>query len=41
MHRSLNATTLDPNTVQVLIDATAKYDLIPRTFPAREIIWSS
>jgi NitT/TauT family transport system substrate-binding protein len=41
MHRSLNATALEPNTVQVLIDATAKYDLIPRTFAAREIIWSS
>jgi len=42
MHRSLNATTpLDPNTVQVLIDATVKYELLPRTFSAREICWSA
>jgi NitT/TauT family transport system substrate-binding protein len=41
MHRSFNATgPLDPNTVQVLIDATVKYDLLPRTFSAREICWT-
>lgn len=41
MHRSFNATAaLDPNTVQVLIDATVKYDLLPRSFSAREICWT-
>lgn len=40
MHRTFNATTLDPALLQPLIDATAKYGHIPRSFPAREIIWS-
>jgi hypothetical protein len=40
MHRSFNATSLDVSTVQSLIDATAKYELLPRAFNAREIVWS-
>jgi NitT/TauT family transport system substrate-binding protein len=41
IHRTLNGTTLDPALLQPVIDAAAKYELIPRTFPAREILWSS
>jgi NitT/TauT family transport system substrate-binding protein len=40
LHRSLNATSLDPALVQALIDASAKYDVIARSFPARDIVWS-
>lgn len=40
MHRSLIGTTLDLGLLQPLIDAAAKYDLIPRGFPAREIVWT-
>jgi NitT/TauT family transport system substrate-binding protein len=40
MHRSLNATVLDPALVQPFIDATAKYGYIARSFPAREIFWA-
>ncbi len=40
MHRTTNPTTLDPTLVQPLIDAAAKYGIISRAFPAREIIWS-
>jgi NitT/TauT family transport system substrate-binding protein len=40
MHRSVNGTTLDPALVQPFIDAAAKYEEIPRAFPARELIWS-
>jgi NitT/TauT family transport system substrate-binding protein len=39
MHRTTNPTTLDPALVQPLIDAAAKYGIIARAFPAREIIW--
>jgi len=40
MHRTTNPTTLDPALVQPLVDAAAKYGIISRAFPAREIIWS-
>lgn len=40
MHRSLNATSLDPRLVQPFIDAAAKYEHISRAFPAREILWN-
>jgi ABC-type nitrate/sulfonate/bicarbonate transport system substrate-binding protein len=39
MHRTLNGTTLDAALVQPVIDAAAKYELIARTFPARELFW--
>jgi NitT/TauT family transport system substrate-binding protein len=39
MHRTTNPTTLDPALVQPLIDAAAKYGIIARAFPARDIIW--
>jgi NitT/TauT family transport system substrate-binding protein len=39
MHRSFIPPTLDPTTVQALIDAAAKYGLIARGFSAREIMW--
>ena len=40
MHRSNNATTLDASTVQSVIDGAAKYELLARSFPARDIVWS-
>jgi NitT/TauT family transport system substrate-binding protein len=40
IHRSLMATTLDPALVQAVIDAAAKYEVIARAFPAREIVVS-
>jgi NitT/TauT family transport system substrate-binding protein len=40
MHRSLNATKLDPKLVQPFLDAAVKYEHIPRAFPARDILWS-
>jgi NitT/TauT family transport system substrate-binding protein len=40
MHRAINATTLDAGLVQPLIDAAARYEHLPRSFPAREIMWS-
>ncbi len=40
MHRTLNAASLDPALLQPAIDAAAKYGIIPRSFPAREILWS-
>jgi NitT/TauT family transport system substrate-binding protein len=40
LHRTLNGTALDPALVQPIIDAAAKYDMIPRAFPAREIFWT-
>jgi NitT/TauT family transport system substrate-binding protein len=40
MHRTTNPTTLDPDLVQPLIDAAAKYGIIARAFPAREILWA-
>jgi hypothetical protein len=40
MHRSLNATALDPKLVQPFIDAAAKYEHIAHAFPAHEIFWT-
>jgi NitT/TauT family transport system substrate-binding protein len=40
MHRSLIGTTLESGLVQPLIDAAAKYELISRAFPAREVVWN-
>jgi len=40
MHRTTNPTVLDPALIQPLIDAAAKYGILPRSFPAREILWS-
>ena len=40
MHRTTNPTVLDPVLIQPLIDAAAKYGILERSFPAREIIWS-
>jgi NitT/TauT family transport system substrate-binding protein len=37
--RGFNATTLDLAQLQPLIDASAKYEHIPRAFPARELVW--
>lgn len=39
LHRTYNGTTLDPALLQPVIDAAAKYGLIPSAFPAREIMW--
>jgi len=41
MHRTFNGTTLDPALVQPVIDAAAKYEVIARSFPAREILWGT
>jgi NitT/TauT family transport system substrate-binding protein len=41
MHRTINGTRLDVALFQPVIDAAAKYDLISRAFPAKEIVWSS
>jgi NitT/TauT family transport system substrate-binding protein len=38
MRRTLNATSVDPRLIQPLIDAAAKYEHIPRSFPARELL---
>jgi NitT/TauT family transport system substrate-binding protein len=40
IRRAVNATTLDPKLVQPLIDASARYHLIPQSFPATEIVWN-
>jgi NitT/TauT family transport system substrate-binding protein len=39
MHRTFSATTLEPAQLQPLIDAAARYEHIPRGFPARDIMW--
>lgn len=39
MHRTVSSTSMDIGTVQALIDATVKFGLLPRGFPAREIVW--
>lgn len=40
MTRAISGTALDPKLLQPLIDAAAKYGVIPRSFPAQEIIYS-
>jgi NitT/TauT family transport system substrate-binding protein len=39
MARGFNATSMDLATIQPFIDASAKYEHIPHSFPARELIW--
>jgi NitT/TauT family transport system substrate-binding protein len=41
MPRVEAATSTNPNDWQPLIDAAAKYGVIPRSFPAKEFIWST
>jgi NitT/TauT family transport system substrate-binding protein len=41
MHRSLNSTSLEAGSVQSLIDAAFKFELLPRSFPARDIVWGA
>jgi hypothetical protein len=38
MHRTSNALSLDPALIQPVIDAAAKYEIIARGFPARDIL---
>lgn len=40
MSRAHQGTTVDPAQLQVVIDAAARYDVIPKAFPARDIIAS-
>ena len=40
MRRSQNGTALDAATLQPVIDASVKYETLPRGFPARDIVWS-
>jgi len=37
--RGFNATSLDLSLIQPLIDASAKFEHIPRGFPARDLVW--
>lgn len=39
MARGYNATTLDVALIQPFIDASAKYEHIPHSFPAKDLIW--
>jgi NitT/TauT family transport system substrate-binding protein len=41
LRRSLNGTSVDPALIQPVIDVAAKYELIARAFPAREILWGA
>lgn len=40
MPRSGSALTLDPALIQPVIDVCAHYNLIPASFPAREMLWN-
>ncbi len=40
MPRTDAATAMNANEIQPLIDAAAKYKLIPEAFPAKDLIWS-
>jgi NitT/TauT family transport system substrate-binding protein len=40
MRRSQNGTVLVPATLQPVIDASVKYETLPRGFPARDIVWT-
>jgi ABC-type nitrate/sulfonate/bicarbonate transport system substrate-binding protein len=40
MVRTNCATSLNPNEIQPVIDAAAKYGAIPQPFPARELLYS-
>jgi NitT/TauT family transport system substrate-binding protein len=37
--RGFNAPTMDVSLIQPLIDASAKFEHIPRGFPARDLVW--
>lgn len=37
--RGFNATSMDVSLIQPLIDASAKFEHIPRGFPARDLVW--
>lgn len=41
MNRTVSGTTLDPKLIQPLIDAAVKYEVIPRSFKASEILWNA
>ena len=41
MHRTLNATALDPRLLQPVIDGCAKYEITAKSFPAKELIWNA
>lgn len=41
MHRITSATRLDVALIQPLIDAAARYQLIPQTFPAQDLFWNN
>lgn len=40
MRRVAFASSLDPKLVQPMIDACAKYHILPRSFDARDVIWN-
>ncbi|HXP93568.1 MAG TPA: ABC transporter substrate-binding protein [Candidatus Binatia bacterium] len=40
MPRTDGSTSMNPKEIQPLIDAAAKYKLIPEVFPAKDLIWS-
>jgi NitT/TauT family transport system substrate-binding protein len=40
MPRTDGSTSTDPKQIQPLIDAAAKYKLIPESFPAKDLIWT-
>jgi NitT/TauT family transport system substrate-binding protein len=40
MPRSVSSTALHLSDIQPLIDGSAKYKLIPQSFPARDLLWS-
>jgi NitT/TauT family transport system substrate-binding protein len=40
MKRTVEGTVLDPALIQPFIDAAAKYGMIARGFPARELLWA-
>ena len=41
MHRVVYAESLDPATIQPVIDATAEYKFLPKTFNVSEMFWSA
>jgi NitT/TauT family transport system substrate-binding protein len=40
MHRTVFADKLDPATIQPVIDASAEYKFLPKSFPVTEMFWS-
>jgi NitT/TauT family transport system substrate-binding protein len=41
MPRLVSSTNMSVPQIQAIIDGAAKYSLIPRAFPARELVWSA